>query len=97
MRSCIENLFHLSHKKENIEDLAYQFSSDDLLDEEDLPPLPFPEFRPNVLDGSRVTDPSEHGGQGGGASAPPKFSFNVLFFDEPFKCALSERSNKKCT
>ena len=41
LRSCIETLFHLSHKKENIEDLVHQFSGDDLLDEEDLPPLHF--------------------------------------------------------
>ena len=33
-----------------------------------------------------------------GASAPPKLSVNVPFFaDEPFKCALFERSNPKCT
>ena len=39
MRSCIETLFHLSHKKENIEDLVHQFSGDDdLLYEEDPPP-----------------------------------------------------------
>ena len=55
LRSCIETLFHLSYKEENIEDLAYQFNSDDLLDEEDLPPLPFPELGSNVLDGSRVS------------------------------------------
>ena len=55
MRSCIETLFHLSHKKENIEDLGHQFNSDDLLDEEDLPPLPFPELSSNHLDGSRVS------------------------------------------
>ena len=55
LRSCIETLFHLSHKKENIEDLAHQFNSDDLFDEEDLPPLPFPELGSNVLDGSRVS------------------------------------------
>ena len=55
MRSCIETLFHVSHKKENIEDLAHQFSGDDLLDEEDLPPLPFPVLGSNVLDGSRVS------------------------------------------
>ena len=54
-RSCIETLFHLSHKKENIEDLADQFSSNDLLDEEDLPPFPFPEFSSNVLDGSSIS------------------------------------------
>ena len=48
-------LFHLSHKKENIEDLPHQFSSDDLIDEEDLPPLPFPVLCSNVLDGSRVS------------------------------------------
>ena len=55
LRSCIETLFDLSHKKENIEDLADQFNSDDLLDEEDLPPLPFPEVGSNVLDGSRAS------------------------------------------
>ena len=55
LRSCIETLFHLSHQKENIEDLAHQFNSDDLLDEEDLPPLPFAELGSNVLDGSRVS------------------------------------------
>ena len=55
MRSCTETLFHLSHQKENIEDLAHQFNSDDLLDEEDLPPLPFAELGSNVLDGSRVS------------------------------------------
>ena len=48
-------LFHLSHKKENIEDLPHQFSSDDLIDEEDLPPLPFPVLGANVLDGSTVS------------------------------------------
>ena len=48
-------LFHLSHKKENIEDLPHQFSSDDLIGEEDLPPLPFPVLCSNVLDGSRVS------------------------------------------
>ena len=55
LRSCIENLFHVSHKKENIEDLAHQFSGDDLLDEENLPPLLFPVFGSNVLEGSRVS------------------------------------------
>ena len=55
LRSCIETLFHLSHKKENIEDLAHQFNSDDLLDEEDLPLFLFPELGSNVLDGSRVS------------------------------------------
>ena len=55
LRSCIETLFHLSHKKENIEDLVHQFSCDDLLDEEDLPSLPFPVLGSNVLDGSRVS------------------------------------------
>ena len=53
-RSCIETLFHLSHNKKNIEDLAHQFSSNDLLDEEDLPPLPFPEIDSNALDGSSI-------------------------------------------
>ena len=48
-------LFHLSHKKENIEDLPHQFSSDDLIDEEDLPSLPFPVLCSTVLDGSRVS------------------------------------------
>ena len=52
LRSCIETLFHLSHKKENIEDLVNQFSGDDLLDEDDLPPLPFRVLGSNVLDGS---------------------------------------------
>ena len=37
-----------------MEDMAHQFSSDDLLDEEDLPLLLFPVFGSNVLDGSRV-------------------------------------------
>ena len=46
------SLFHLSHKKENIEDLVNQFSGDDLLDEDDLPPLPFRVLGSNVLDGS---------------------------------------------
>ena len=55
MRSCTETLFYLSHKKENIEDLVYQFSGDDLLDEEDLPPHPFPALGSNVLDGSRIS------------------------------------------
>ena len=33
-----------------------------------------------------------------GASSPSKFSVNVSFFsDEPFKCALFERSNPKYT
>ena len=55
LRSCIENLFHLSHKKENIEGLVHQFRGDDLLDEEDFPLLPFPVLGSNVLDGSRVS------------------------------------------
>ena len=55
MRSCIETLFHISHKKENIEDLVHKFSGDDLFDEEDLPLLPFPVLGSNVLDGSRVS------------------------------------------
>ena len=37
-----------------MEAMAHQFSSDDLLDEEDLPLLLFPVFGSNVLDGSRV-------------------------------------------
>ena len=48
-------MFHLNDKNENIENLAHQFSSDDLFDEEDLPPPPFSEFGLNVLDGSRVS------------------------------------------
>ena len=48
-------MFHLSHKKENTKDLVHQFSGDDLLNEEDLPPLPFPVLGSNVLDGSRVS------------------------------------------
>ena len=35
--------------------MAHPFSSDDLLDEEDLPPLPFPEFDSNFLDSSKVS------------------------------------------
>ena len=36
------------------------------------------------------------GGKGG--VSPPKLSVDVPFFaDEPFKCALFERSNQKCT
>ena len=35
--------------------MVHQFSGDDLLDEEDLSPLPFPVLRSNVLDGSRVS------------------------------------------
>ena len=40
----------LSDKKENFEDLVHQFSFDDLLDEEDLPPPTFSEFGSSVLD-----------------------------------------------
>ena len=57
MRSCIENLLHLSHKKENIEDVAHQFksiNSNDLFDKEDLQPVPFPEVGSDVSDSSRV-------------------------------------------
>ena len=37
LRSCIETLFHLSRNKANIEDLDYQFSSNDLLDKKISP------------------------------------------------------------
>ena len=44
--------------------------------------------------------PPELGGRGALAPPPQKkkkvFCQCVLFFDELFKCALSERSNKKC-
>ena len=40
----------------------------------------------------------EQGGRGGQRGRQPKFSLDVLFFaDEPFKCALFEKSNEKCT
>ena len=55
MRSCIEILFHLGHKKEKIEDLVHQFSGDDLLDEENLLLLSFPVLGSNVLDDNRVS------------------------------------------
>ena len=38
-----------------MEDLVHQFSSADLLDAEDLLPLPFPILGSDVLDGSRVS------------------------------------------
>ena len=60
MRSCIENLFHLSQRKQDIEDLVHQFNSNNLLDEEDLQPLLFPELTSNVFDGSRVNFASKH-------------------------------------
>lgn len=37
-------------------------------------------------------------GEAEGASGPPKFSVDVpLFADEPFQCALFQRSNEKGT
>ena len=43
------------------------------------------------------TGPPEQGGRGPSAP-PPKFPVDVPFFaDEPFKCALFERTNQKCT
>ena len=44
-----------------------------------------------------ITGPLEQGGAEV-APVPPKFSVDVPFFaDEPFKRALFERSNQKCT
>ena len=40
--------------------------------------------------------PPEQGGRGG--VSPPNVSVDGPFFaDEPFKCALFEKTNKKCT
>ena len=47
--------------------------------------------------GSPGLRPSGAGGQRG-HQFPPKFSVDLPFLaKEPFKCALFERSNKKCT
>ena len=40
--------------------MVHQLNSDDLLDEEDLQPLLFPELTSNVLDDSRVNFASKH-------------------------------------
>ena len=49
---------------------------------------------------STFTSPPEQGAEGASAPSPPtqKFSVDVPFFaDEPFKYALFERRNQKCT
>ena len=57
-------------------------------------------FEVSVLKEVRIlSGPPEQGGQRGRQPPPPPkvLCRCVLFADEPFKCALFERSNPKCT